>query len=121
MKGQIALGLLALLALIGVTVAVTLGEQNRMTEFTRAYEARAIEAGATLFEDSCRPATPQGRGSRCGGDQRPRPVRQLRRQRSDGRTATCARRNRRRPPGAPVDESPSACPPGARPSAAPAR
>ncbi len=63
MKGQIALGLLALLALIGVTVAVTLGEQNRMTEFTRAYEARAIEAGATLFEDSCRPCHgPQGQG-----------------------------------------------------------
>jgi mono/diheme cytochrome c family protein len=63
MKGQIALGLLALLALIGVTVAVTLGEQNRMAEFTRAYEARAIEAGATLFEDSCRPCHgPQGQG-----------------------------------------------------------
>jgi len=63
MKGQIALGLLALLTLIGVTVAVTLGEQNRMTEFTRAYEARAIEAGATLFEDSCRPCHgPQGQG-----------------------------------------------------------
>ena len=63
MKGQIALGLLALLALIGVLVAVTLGEQNRMTEFTRAYEARAIETGASLFEDSCRPCHgPQGRG-----------------------------------------------------------
>lgn len=63
MKGQIALGLLALLALIGVMVAVTLGEQNRMSEFTRAYEARAIETGASLFEDNCRPCHgPQGKG-----------------------------------------------------------
>ncbi len=63
MKGQVALGLLALLALIGVMVAVTLGEQNRMAEFTRAYEARAIETGASLFEDNCRPCHgPQGQG-----------------------------------------------------------
>jgi len=63
MKGQIALGLLALLALIGVMVAVTLNEQNRMAEFTQAYEARAIEAGASLFEDNCRPCHgPQGQG-----------------------------------------------------------
>ncbi len=63
MKGQVALGLLALLALIGVMVAVTLGEQNRMAEFSRAYEARAIETGASLFEDNCRPCHgPQGQG-----------------------------------------------------------
>ncbi len=63
MKGQVALGLLALLALIGVMVAVALGEQNRMAEFTRAYEARAIETGASLFEGNCRPCHgPQGQG-----------------------------------------------------------
>jgi len=63
MKGQIALGLLALLALIGVLVVVGLGESNRMLEFTGAYDARQIETGASLFEQSCRPCHgPQGQG-----------------------------------------------------------
>jgi len=63
MKGQIALGILALLALSGVLASVALGEQNRMAKFTRAYDARAIETGASLFEANCRSCHgPQGQG-----------------------------------------------------------
>ena len=63
MKGQIALGLLAFLALIGVLVLVGVGEPNRMAEFTAAYDSRQIETGASLFEQSCRPCHgPQGQG-----------------------------------------------------------
>lgn len=63
MKGQIALGLLAFLALIGVLVVVAIGEPRRMSEFTAAYDARQVETGASLFEASCRPCHgPQGLG-----------------------------------------------------------
>ena len=63
MKGQIALGLLALLALIGLLVVIGIGEPTRMAEFTAAYDARQIETGASLFEQSCRPCHgPQGQG-----------------------------------------------------------
>ncbi len=63
MKGQIALGLLAFLALIGVLVLVGVGEPNRMAEFTAAFDSRKIETGASLFEQSCRPCHgPQGQG-----------------------------------------------------------
>jgi mono/diheme cytochrome c family protein len=63
MKGQIALGLLALLALIGVLVVVAIGEPQRMADVTRAFDARQIETGATLFEANCRPCHgPQGQG-----------------------------------------------------------
>jgi len=63
MKAQIALGMLAFLALIGVLVVVAIGEPNRMAEVTRAFEARQIETGASLFEANCRPCHgPQGQG-----------------------------------------------------------
>jgi len=63
MKGQIALGMLAFLALIGVLVVVAIGEPGRMAEVTRAFEARQIETGASLFEANCRPCHgPQGQG-----------------------------------------------------------
>jgi mono/diheme cytochrome c family protein len=63
MKGQIALGMLAFLALIGVLVVVAIGEPERMAEVTRAFDARAIETGASLFEANCRSCHgPQGQG-----------------------------------------------------------
>jgi len=63
MKGQIALGMLAFLALIGVLVVVAIGEPGRMAEVTQAFEARQVETGASLFEANCRPCHgPQGRG-----------------------------------------------------------
>jgi len=63
MKAQIALGMLAFLVLIGVLVVVAIGEPNRMAEVTRAFDARQIETGASLFEANCRPCHgPQGQG-----------------------------------------------------------
>lgn len=63
MKWQIALGMLLVLASMGVLGFVAVGEENRMAEFTRSNASRNIEAGATLFESSCRPCHgPQGMG-----------------------------------------------------------
>ncbi len=63
MKWHIALGLFATLALIGILGYVAAGEPARMASFTAAYQGRKIEAGATLFEDNCRPCHgPQGKG-----------------------------------------------------------
>ncbi len=63
MKGRIALGLLAVVFTIGVTVFVAIGEESRMSAFTEAYHARQIETGAALFEARCRTCHgPQGKG-----------------------------------------------------------
>ena len=63
MKWQIALGTLSIAALAGLFAILALGEQGRMATFTSAYEARQVESGAALFENSCRPCHgPQGKG-----------------------------------------------------------
>lgn len=63
MRWHIALGSLAVFFTLAVLVVVGIGEQNRMQAFTVAYEARRIEEGALLFENSCRTCHgPQGEG-----------------------------------------------------------
>jgi mono/diheme cytochrome c family protein len=63
MKWQIILGTFSVAALVGVLAFVAVGETRRMAEFTAAYQARQIETGASLFENSCRPCHgPQGKG-----------------------------------------------------------
>jgi mono/diheme cytochrome c family protein len=64
MKGNIVLGTLAMLGLIGAMAFVALREVDRMQTAQRAYDARAIETGAAEFENLCRPCHgPQGKGT----------------------------------------------------------
>ena len=64
MKGNIVLGTLAMLGLIGAMLFVAVNELTRMKTTERAYDSRAIEAGALDFENRCRPCHgPQGRGT----------------------------------------------------------
>jgi len=64
MKGNIVLGTLAMLGLIGAVLFVSLNELNRMQTAESAYDARAVETGALEFESRCRPCHgPQGRGT----------------------------------------------------------
>ena len=64
MRGNIVLGILAMLGLTGAMLYVAVTELDRMQTAERAYEARAIETGAIEFESRCRPCHgPQGRGS----------------------------------------------------------
>jgi mono/diheme cytochrome c family protein len=64
MKGSIVLGTVALLGLAGALLFVTVNELDRMQTAERAYEVRAIEAGALEFESRCRSCHgPQGRGT----------------------------------------------------------
>src|SRR3990172_1320423 len=64
MKGNIVLGTLAMLGLIGAVLFVSLNELNRMQPAESAYDARAVETGALEFESRCRPCHgPQGRGT----------------------------------------------------------
>lgn len=63
MRWHIALGSLSAVILIGVFGWVAYNEQSRMQSFTKAYEARQVEAGATLFGDLCFTCHgPQGKG-----------------------------------------------------------
>lgn len=63
MKWQIALGALSVVAMIIVLAVVGVGEPRRMADFTTSYQARQIETGALIFENSCRPCHgPQGKG-----------------------------------------------------------
>ncbi|HSR47299.1 MAG TPA: c-type cytochrome [Anaerolineales bacterium] len=64
MKGNIVLGTLAMLGLIGAVALVAVRELDRMETAQRAYDARAVESGALEFENRCRPCHgPQGGGS----------------------------------------------------------
>jgi mono/diheme cytochrome c family protein len=64
MKGNIVLGTLAMLGLIGAVAYVAVKELDRMETAQRAYDARAVESGALEFENRCRPCHgPQGNGS----------------------------------------------------------
>lgn len=64
MKGNIVLGTLAMLGLIGALLFVAVNELNRMETAERAYDARAVETGALEFESRCRPCHgPQGKGT----------------------------------------------------------
>src|SRR3972149_11726207 len=63
MKWQIALGTLSVVATVIVLAIVAAGEPRRMAGFTTSYQARQIETGALIFENSCRPCHgPQGQG-----------------------------------------------------------
>ena len=63
MKWQIALGTLSVVAMVIVLAIVAVGEPRRMADFTTSYQARQIETGALIFENSCRPCHgPQGEG-----------------------------------------------------------
>jgi mono/diheme cytochrome c family protein len=63
MRWHIALGSLSAVILIGVFGWVAYTEQARMESFTKAYEARQVEAGATLFGTLCFTCHgPQGKG-----------------------------------------------------------
>lgn len=64
MKGNIVLGTLGMLGLIGAMLFVAVRELDRMQTAQLAYDARAIESGALEFENRCRPCHgPQGMGS----------------------------------------------------------
>lgn len=64
MKGNVVLGTLGMLGLVGAMSYVAVTELDRMETADRAYESRAIEAGALEFENRCRPCHgPQGRGT----------------------------------------------------------
>lgn len=63
LRWHVAVGTLAIAAVIGALAFLAIGEQNRMVDFTSAFEARQIEQGATLFANNCSPCHgPQGRG-----------------------------------------------------------
>lgn len=64
MKLNIILGTLATFGLTGGLLFVAVTELDRMETATRAYQARAIEAGALEFESRCRSCHgPQGKGT----------------------------------------------------------
>ena len=50
---EIALGILLVVATAVVLLVVGFNEEDRMSEFASAHEARAIEIGAELFENNC--------------------------------------------------------------------
>jgi mono/diheme cytochrome c family protein len=63
MKWQIAAGLFLVLGLIVLTLGLALSEMPRMEVFKTSNDARAVESGAALFENNCRPCHgPQGKG-----------------------------------------------------------
>lgn len=63
MKWHIALGTAAVVVLIGALAYIGINEPVRMDSFTRAYDSRRIEVGASLFENNCRTCHgPQGEG-----------------------------------------------------------
>jgi mono/diheme cytochrome c family protein len=63
MKGQIAAGLFLVLGLLALTMAIAMSEPPRMEMFKASNQARAVETGASLFENNCRPCHgPQGKG-----------------------------------------------------------
>lgn len=63
MRWHIALGTLGIVV-SGILLAVIgINEPDRMESFTRSYQSRQIEIGATIYESSCRTCHgPQGRG-----------------------------------------------------------
>jgi mono/diheme cytochrome c family protein len=62
-KWHIALGTLGIVLLVGLLTLVAIGEQDRMSSFTRSYNSRLVEVGAALFENNCRSCHgPQGKG-----------------------------------------------------------
>ncbi len=64
MKANIALGTLAMLALVGGLLYVAVNELDRMETAKLAYAARAVEAGGLEFESRCRSCHgPQGKGT----------------------------------------------------------
>lgn len=64
MRVNIALGTLAMFALLGGLGYVAVNELDRMETAQRAYAARAVETGALEFENRCRSCHgPQGKGS----------------------------------------------------------
>jgi mono/diheme cytochrome c family protein len=63
MKWQIAVGLFLVLGLLVLTIGLSLNELSRMEIFLASNDARAVETGALLFENNCRPCHgPQGKG-----------------------------------------------------------
>jgi mono/diheme cytochrome c family protein len=63
MKWQIAAGLFLVLGLMALTMAIAMREPPRMEMFKASNQARAVETGASLFENNCRPCHgPQGKG-----------------------------------------------------------
>lgn len=50
---QITVGLLSIIGVIAITMLVGFGEEQRMWQASRAWEAREIEAGALLYEQYC--------------------------------------------------------------------
>lgn len=54
MKWHVALGIVAIVAVVGVLVFVAVTEQDRMASFTRSYHSRQVEVGALIFENNCR-------------------------------------------------------------------
>lgn len=63
MKWHVALGIVAIVAVVGVLVFVAVTEQDRMASFTRSYHSRQVEVGALIFENNCRTCHgTQGRG-----------------------------------------------------------
>lgn len=63
MKWHIALGTVGVVIIVGLLGYIALGEQERMANFTTAYQSRQIEKGAALYENNCRSCHgPQGGG-----------------------------------------------------------
>ena len=55
MTWRVIVGTLALIITMIVLGYVAVTEQDRMAQFTTAYAGRQVEAGASLFENNCKP------------------------------------------------------------------
>lgn len=63
LRWHVAIGTLAIVATIGALAFLTINEQDRMQDFTLAFEARQIEQGAAIYANNCASCHgPQGRG-----------------------------------------------------------
>jgi mono/diheme cytochrome c family protein len=66
-KYYVAGGTFAFIGAVVVLIVMSALEPARMESFTRSYESRRIEEGASIFESSCRPCHgPQGEGTPLG-------------------------------------------------------
>lgn len=63
LRWHVAIGTLAIVGVIGALVFLAINEQDRMQDFTLAFEARQIEQGAAIYANNCASCHgPQGRG-----------------------------------------------------------
>lgn len=67
MKWYILVGMGAMVVAVVILAVMGINEQDRMESFTRSYDSRRIEEGATIFENNCRRCHgPQGEGTPLG-------------------------------------------------------